>query len=461
MKKALDYAAVKASRFVDELIELLTLPSVSTDPAYADKVEKTAAWLVDHLGALGATSARLTATQGHPIVTAHFQAGDALPTVLVYGHYDVQPPDPLELWESPPFEPVIKGSQLYARGSCDDKGQLFMHLKALEAWMRTTGRPPVNVKLILEGEEECGSASLPGFIEEHKEWLDADVVIISDTSMFAPGVPSITYGLRGMTYVEVSLTGPDRDLHSGTYGGAIENPINALARMIGNMHDADHRITIDGFYDEVVALTSAERQEMAALPFDVAAWLKEVGVSVSRTERGYSELEAATARPTLDCNGIWGGYIGEGAKTVLPSRASAKISMRLVPNQNPKDIAAKLQAWMEAKTPPTMRLDFRMIHGAEGVLVDTDSTAMAAAAKAVEGVYGCRPFLVRIGGSIPVVADFKRILGLDSVLMGFGLDSDAIHSPNEHFGLDRFAEGIEAIIRFHALYADMAGSDGH
>lgn len=458
MKQALNHAAAYNRRFVDELVELLRLPSISTDPAYAAEVEATADWLVGHFRKLGATSADLTATPGHPIVTAEFKVDDVLPTVLVYGHYDVQPPDPLELWHSPPFEPVIRGNRLYARGSCDDKGQLFMHLKALEAWMRTSGRPPINVKLILEGEEECGSASLPGFIEEKKERLKADVVVISDTSMFAAGVPSITYGLRGMTYVEVSLTGPDRDLHSGTYGGAIENPINALARLIGCMHDDDHRISINGFYDDVVALRVAERQEMAALPFDAAEWLNDVGAPVSRAEAGYSELEAATARPTLDCNGIWGGYIGEGAKTVLPSRANAKISMRLVPNQDPKDIADKLQAWLQAHTPPTMRLDFRMIHGAEGVLVDTDSTAMEAAAKALEGVYGRRPFLVRIGGSIPVVADFKRILGLDSVLMGFGLDSDAIHSPNEHFGLDRFAEGIAAIIRFHALYGEMAGS---
>ena len=352
-----------------------------------------------------------------------------------------------------------RDNQLYARGSCDDKGQLFMHLKALEAWMHTRRQPPVNLKLILEGEEECGSFSLPGFIEANKKRLEADVVVISDTSMFAAGVPSITYGLRGMAYVEVSLTGPDRDLHSGTYGGAIENPINALARLIGLMHDANHSITIDGFYDDVVALKPAEREEMAGLPFDAAEWLGDVGVKVSRTEGGFSELEASSARPTLDCNGIWGGYIGEGAKTVLPSKASAKISMRLVPNQDPDDIAAKMKHWLQDRLPPTMQMEFRLIHGAQGVLVDTESMAMEAASRALEGVYGRRPFLVRIGGSIPVVADFKQILGVDSVLMGFGLDSDAIHSPNEHFGLDRFAEGISAIVRFHAEYAAMHGSD--
>ena len=458
MEEALKFAAANGTRFTDELIELLRMPSISTDPAYAVNVADTAAWLAHHLRNLGATSADVTATPGHPIVTGEFHVDDALPTVLVYGHYDVQPPDPLELWHSPPFEPVIRENRLYARGSCDDKGQLFMHLKALEAWMGTVGQPPLNVKLILEGEEESGSASLPGFIRENRDRLEADVVMISDTSMFAPGVPSITYGLRGMAYVELTLTGPDRDLHSGTYGGAIENPINALARLIGMMHDAGHRISIDGFYDDVVALRNSEREEMAALPFDVAEWLSGVGLKNSKTEAGYSELEAATARPTLDCNGIWGGYIGEGAKTVLPSKASAKISMRLVPNQSPEDIAAKMQTWLENRLPPTMRLSFRMIHGAQGVLVDTESRAMEAASRALQEEYGQRPFFVRIGGSIPVVADFKQILGLDSVLMGFGLDSDAIHSPNEHFGLDRFTEGIAAIIRFHARYAEMAGS---
>ena len=459
MEAALSYAVAHGHRFVNELMDLLRMPSISTDPVYAADVTKTAEWLTDHLRQLGANSVDLTPTQGHPIVTAEFRVDEALPTILVYGHYDVQPPDPLKLWDSPPFEPVIRDNQLYARGSCDDKGQLFMHLKALEAWMHTRGQPPVNVNLILEGEEECGSFSLPGFIEANKKRLEADVVVISDTSMFAAGVPSITYGLRGMAYVEVSLTGPDRDLHSGTYGGAIENPINALARLIGHMHDANHSITIDGFYDDVVALKPAEREEMAGLPFDAAEWLGDVGAKVSRTEAGFSELEASSARPTLDCNGIWGGYIGEGAKTVLPSKASAKISMRLVPNQDPDDIAAKMKHWLQDRLPPTMQMEFRLIHGAQGVLVDTESMAMEAASRALEGVYGRRPFLVRIGGSIPVVADFKRILGVDSVLMGFGLDSDAIHSPNEHFGLDRFAEGIAAIVRFHAEYAAMHGSD--
>lgn len=452
MQDALAYADAHFDQFVAELEDLLRIPSISTDPAYAGEVRRCAAWLVDHLKALGFQRAEAIKTPGHPIVYAEHIVDDSLPTVLIYGHYDVQPPDPLELWESPPFEPVRKNGTLYARGACDDKGQVFMHLKAAEAYLKAEGQMPVNVKYLLEGEEESGSVSLPGFIDAHKDLLKADVVLISDTGMFAPGVPSITYGLRGLAYVEVTLTGPNRDLHSGMYGGAIENPINALARLIAGLHDADHRVTIDGFYDNVVPLTDAERETFAALPFDEARWAGEVGVRTTKTERGYTALEGTTARPTLDVNGIWGGYTGKGAKTVLPSKASAKISMRLVPNQTPDEITEKIRAYFEANTPPTMTLTFTDLHGGHGVLVDTNSPAMAAAAKAVEGVYGRAPFFTRSGGSIPVVADFKKRLGLDSVLMGFGLDTDAIHSPNEHFGLDRFKEGIQAAIRFLAEY---------
>ncbi len=454
MEDALAYAQAHYDDFVDELDALLRIPSISTDPAYDDDVQRTAQWLVDHLKNLGVTHAEAIATAGHPIVFAEHHVDAARPTVLVYGHYDVQPPDPLELWESPPFEPVIKNGTIYARGTCDDKGQLFMHLKALESYVKTEGRPPVNLKFIFEGEEESGSKNLPRFIEEHKEQLAADVVVISDTTLFAPGVPSITYGLRGMAYVEATLTGPDRDLHSGMYGGAVENPINALARLIAGLHDENHRITIPGFYDNVRPLTDEERATFRALPFDAQAWAGEVGVTTTKTEAGYSALEGTSARPTLDCNGIWGGYIGQGAKTVLPSKASAKISMRLVPNQTPEEITDKIRQYFEANTPPTMHLTFTDLHGGYGVLVDTNSPVMEAAAQALEGVYGKRPYFTRSGGSIPVVADFKNILGLDSVLMGFGLDSDAIHSPNEHFGLDRFQEGIQSIIRFMAIYGN-------
>jgi len=452
MEKALSFTDANFGRFVSELEDLLRIQSVSTDPSYKDEVRKAAGWLVDHLKSIGIERAEIMETGGHPVVYAEHITDPDRPTILVYGHYDVQPPDPLELWESPPFEPVIKNGILYGRGTCDDKGQLFMHAKAAEAYMKAADGLPLNVKYIFEGEEECGSENLPRFIAEHKELLAADVCVISDTALFGSGVPSITYGLRGLAYVEVTLAGPDRDLHSGVYGGAIENPINVLARMISALHDEKYRVTIPGFYDDVVPLTEEERKVFASLPFDDQEWIEEVGVSTARTEEGYTVLEGTTARPTLDCNGIWGGYTGEGAKTVLPSKASAKISMRLVPNQDPKDIAEKMQKYFEYNTPPTMKLTFRKLHGGDGALVDTHSPAMEAAAEAMEGVYGEKPYFVRTGGSIPIVAEFKKILGLDTVLMGFGLDSDQIHSPNEHFGLDRFKAGIQSIIRFMEIY---------
>ncbi len=448
--QALNYYETHQERFVGELIELLKIPSISTDPAYSSHVNCAAGWLVDHMKYLGIDNSTAVQTDGHPIVIGSIEVDSVRPTILVYGHYDVQPADPLDLWISPPFEPTINDGILYARGSCDDKGQLFMHLKALECWMRTRGAPPINIKFILEGEEESGSTSLPEFIKQHQDRLAADVVVISDSSLFAPGIPSITYGLRGMTYIELTLTGPDRDLHSGTYGGAVHNPINVLADLIGQMHDSDHRISIDGFYDHVRPLSNQERQAMANLPFESEIWIQEVGVNVPVTESGYTVLESSTSRPTLDCNGIWGGYCGDGAKTVLPSKASAKISMRLVPDQDPDEIAKLTKSWLESRVPSSMHMDLKILHGAKPVLIDTESPAMAAASKALNDVYDRPPFFTRIGGSIPVVADFRQLLGLDSILMGFGLDSDAIHSPNEHFGLDRFAQGIESIIRFHA-----------
>lgn len=452
---ALDYARKHHESFVHELKAFLRIPSISTDPAYKDDVTRAADWLAQHMRELGVTSARPVATTGHPVVLGQYLVDPALPTVLVYGHYDVQPPDPIELWDSAPFEPQLRSGNLYARGASDDKGQLLAHLKALEAYVRTAGRPPLNLKYIFEGEEESGSPSIPEVLEAHADELAADVVLLSDSTLFSRGVPSLTYGLRGLAYVEITLTGPSRDLHSGTYGGAIENPVNALCRLIAGLHDEDHRISVQGFYDNVRDLAPDERKSIQELPFDAAAWAAEVGVGATRTEAGYSPLEGATARPTLDCNGIWGGYTGEGAKTVLPSSASAKISMRLVPDQTPDEIIEKLHAHLEGRIPETMRLTFRKLHTGLGVLVDTKSPPMEAATMALEEVYGVRPHLTRIGGSIPIVADFKHRLGLDSVLMGFGLDSDAIHSPNEHFGLDRFSEGIESVIRFLAIYGGM------
>ncbi len=452
MEKVLSYTGDHFDRFVSELDSFLRIPSISTDPAHNEDVLAGANWLADHLRGLDLNRVDVMPTPGHPIVYAEHMVDASLPTILVYGHYDVQPPDPLELWDSPPFEPVIRDNIMYARGTCDDKGQLFMHVKAAEAYLKGGAGLPLNVKYIFEGEEESGSTNLASFIEHHAAMLSADVVLISDTALFGSGIPSITYGLRGLAYVEVTLTGPDKDLHSGVYGGAVENPINALASMIAALHDENHRVTIEGFYDNVRPLTDEERSSFASLPFDDRDWLEEVGVNTACTESGFSVLEGTTARPTLDCNGIWGGYIGKGAKTVLPSEASAKISMRLVPDQTPDEITAKIRAHFETHTPETMKLTFTDLHGGHGALVDTHSPAMEAASTAMENVYGEKPYFVRSGGSIPVVADFKRILGLDTVLLGFGLDSDAIHSPNECFGLDRFQQGIQSIIQFMRLY---------
>lgn len=453
MNAALDYAVQNADSFVDQLNDLLRIPSISTDSEFDGDVRKAAEWLRDELKRVGMTRSELMETPGHPIVYAERIKDPSLPTVLLYGHYDVQPPDPLELWESPPFEPEIRDGVLYARGTADDKGQLFMHVKAIEAYIKTEGALPVNMKIMLEGEEESGSVSLVPFIEQNKDLLAADTVLISDTALFAPGIPSLVYGLRGMAYVEITLTGPDRDLHSGVYGGAVENPINALCRLIASAHDENHRITLPGFYDNVIDLTENEREGYRQLPFDEAVWKEEIGIEHTKTETGYSILEGTTARPTLDVNGIWGGYTGEGAKTVLPTKAHAKISCRLVPNQDPDEITEKLRLYFEANTPETMTLDFKNLHGGHGALIDTTAPAMQAAVEAMKGVFGREPLFTREGGSIPVVADFKRILGLDSVMMGFSLDSDAIHSPNEHFGLDRFHQGIEASIRFMDAYS--------
>lgn len=448
VSSALAYAAQHESRFVDELKSLLRIPSVSTDPAYAGEVRRAAVWIAEHLKEIGIGEVEIHATEGHPIVTAAHMHDAQRPTVLVYGHYDVQPPDPLNLWEAPPFEPTERGGQLFARGASDDKGQLFIHAKAAESWLCTGGELPVNLKFLIEGEEECGSVHLRPFLETHQERLAADVALISDTALFAEGLPSIGYGLRGMAYVEVILDGPKRDLHSGVYGGAVDNPIHVLTRLIAGLHDEQGRVTLPGFYDTVWELDDEEREAFRGLPFDEAAWKRDIGISAARTEEGYSVLEATRARPALDVNGIGGGYQGEGAKTVLPSRAGAKISVRLVPAQRPNEVAAMLRRYFTTETPSTMEVTFRDLHGGMPVLVDRSLPAMQAAFRALRDEFGRPPVFIREGGSIPVVADFREALGLDAVLMGFGLDSDAIHSPNEHFGLDRFRQGIASSIRF-------------
>ena len=448
LSKVVEFARSNSDSFTSQLSDFLRIKSISTDPVFASNVADAANWLVDELSRIGFADARSNPTGGHPVVTAELITGIDRPTVLVYGHYDVQPPDPIELWQSPPFEPVVKDGKIYARGACDDKGQVFMHLKAIESYLATGEEVPVNIKLLIEGEEESGSENLASFLEANKSDLVADIVVISDTAMFADGVPSITTGLRGLAYVQVELTGPNRDLHSGVYGGAVDNPANALSRLIAELHDDNNKITIDGFYDGVLELSDAERQTFRSLPFDSDSWKEAIDIDDVRIEDGFSILEAITARPTLDVNGLWSGYQGEGAKTVLPSRAGAKISMRLVPDQDPAEIAELARRHFEKVVPPTMKLSFTKLHGGKPVLVNTELPAMKAAARAMEDVYNREPFFTREGGSIPIVADFKEILGLDSVLLGFGLNSDAIHSPNEHFGLDRFNQGIETIIRF-------------
>ncbi len=453
MKQALQYVEAHFDDFLNELLDFLRIPSISTDPAYRDAVQEAATWLAENMRRAGMHHVTVYPTAGHPIVYAEHIEDPSLPTVLVYGHYDVQPPDPLELWESPPFEPVIKNGQIYARGASDDKGQLFMHVKAVEAYLQAEGHMPVNVKFLVEGEEESGSENLVPFIQQHKEMLQADTVLISDTAMLDEDKPSITYALRGMAYTQVEIQGPSRDLHSGVYGGAVDNPIHVLSRLIAGLHDEKHRIAIPGFYDDVRELTEEERALLKAIPFDEEAWKASIGVKEVRTEEGYSILEATTARPALDVNGIWGGYQGEGAKTVIPARAGAKISMRLVADQDPEDIAEKTRKYFEEHMPPTASFTFTYIHGGYPVTVDIHSPAMQAAAEALEAVYGKKPYFTREGGSIPVVADFKRILGLESVLMGFGLNSDAIHSPNEHFGINRFRKGIEASVHFQDRFA--------
>ncbi len=452
MQKALDFAQENLANSIDQLRDFLRIKSISADPKYDEDVRKAAEWLKSEFERIGMQETRLIETNGHPVVYASYHVDDSLPTILCYGHYDVQPPEPLELWDHPPFEPTLVGTDLYGRGTSDDKGQLFIHVKAAEALLSTMSTLPVNLKFMIEGEEEVGSAHLVPFIRDHKEILGADIVLVSDTSLFAEDVPSITTGLRGLAYVQVELVGPNKDLHSGSYGGAVENPLNCLMRLVANLHDENHAITIPGFYDDVVPLTEKDRKEASELPFNEQAWLDSLEISESKTESGYTIVEGVSVRPTLDVNGMWGGYQGEGSKTVLPSQSGAKISMRLVPNQDPSDIAHKIKAYFEANTPRTMKLNFMEMHGGNPSVVDTDIPAMKAAASAMEGGFGKTPVYVRAGGSIPVVSDFKVELGLDTILMGFGLNSDDLHSPNEKFGMDRFEKGIFTVIRFFDIF---------
>lgn len=460
MENTQAYINENKQRFLDELIDLLRVPSISADPNYAGDVRKTAEVIANRLNEAGADNIEICETEGYPIVYGDKIIDASLPTVLVYGHYDVQPADPIELWDSPAFEPVVKNTEvhpdgaIFARGACDDKGQMYMHVKAFEAMIQSN-ELPCNVKFMIEGEEEVGSANLGTFVKNNKEKLEADVILVSDTGMLANDVPSITTGLRGLSYVEVEVTGPNRDLHSGLYGGCVANPLNIMAKMIASLHDENNHITIPGFYDKVVELTDEERAEMARAPFSKEAYCKSIDINDVYGEKGYSTPERGSIRPTLDVNGMWGGYIGEGAKTVIPSKAYAKISMRLVPDQDPNEITQLFMDHFTSIAPAGTKVKVTPHHGGEPAVTPIDSIGYKAASLAYEKTFGKKPIPVRSGGSIPIVAMFEKELGLKTILMGFGLDSDAIHSPNEHYGLFNYYKGIETIPHFYSYFKEL------
>lgn len=455
-----EYLEANKDRFVEELFELLRIPSISADSAYEKDVIKTAKVVAESLKSAGADQVEINETPGYPVVTGEKIIDPNLPTVLVYGHYDVQPPDPMDLWESGPFEPVIKKTDLhpdgaiFARGACDDKGQMFMHVKAFEAMMKTDSLA-CNVKFMIEGEEEVGSANLAWFVERNRERMACDVILISDTGMLANDIPSICTGLRGLSYVEVEVTGPNRDLHSGLYGGAVANPINILTKMIASLHDEQKVITIPGFYDKVEILSAEEREEMAKAPFSQDDYNKALDIDQEYGEDGYRTMERNSIRPTLDVNGIWGGYTGEGAKTVIPSKAYAKISMRLVPHQDPEEITQIFTEHFTSIAPKSVSIKVTPHHGGDPYVSPTDTAEYQAASLAMEATFGKKPIPVRSGGSIPIVALFERELNAKSILFGFGLDSDAIHSPNEHYGLFNYFKGIETIPFFYKNYKEL------
>ena len=451
------YVNANKERFLNELLDLLKIPSISAKPEHKPDMFTTAEAVKQRLIEAGADKVEICQTKGYPVVYGEKIIDSSKPTVVVYGHYDVQPADPLDLWDSPPFEPVIKKTDIhpegaiFARGACDDKGQMYMHVKAFETMMKTNTLP-CNVKFMIEGEEEVGSSNLGPWIIENKEKLKGDIILISDTSIIANDIPSIDSGLRGLAYMEVEVVGPNRDLHSGVYGGGVANPINILCKMIATCHDENNHITIPGFYDKVQELSSDERTEMAKAPFDLNDFRKDLNIDEERGEKGYSTNERTGIRPTLDVNGIWGGYTGDGAKTVLPSKAFAKISMRLVPNQSSKEISDLFIKHFESIAPKSVKVKVTAHHGGEPVVVPTNSKGFLAASKAMQETYGKKPVPTRSGGSIPIVALFKKELGMDSILFGFGLDSDGLHSPNEHYGLFNYYRGIETSPLFYKYF---------
>jgi len=455
MQEIKKYVEENKQRFLDELFELLRFPSISADPKYKGDVLKTAEFVAEKLKAAGADNVEVCSTAGYPIVYGEKIIDKSKPTVLVYGHYDVQPPDPLDLWHTPPFEPTIRDGKIFARGACDDKGQFYMHVKAFE-FMIQNNSLPCNIKFMIEGEEEVGSDNLGEFVIANKKRLAADVVLISDTAMISLENPSLETGLRGLSYLEVEVTGPNRDLHSGVYGGAVANPATVLCQMIASLHDKNNHIAIPGFYDDVQSLSEEDRELLNAAPYSEEEFKKDLEINEVWGEQGYTTIERTGIRPTLEVNGIWGGYIGEGAKTVLPSKASAKISMRLVPNQSSAKITELFTKHFQSLAPKYVKVKVTPHHGGEPVVTPTDSVAFRAAEKAIEESFGKKPIPTRGGGSIPIVALFEKELGIKTVLMGFGLDSDNLHSPNEKFDIANYFKGIETIPLFHKYFTELS-----
>ena len=457
MDKVKDYIEKNKNQFLEELFELLRIPSISAKSEHKKDIITCAELLKSHLEKQGFNNCEICKTKGNPIVYGEKIIDNKLPTVLVYGHYDVQPTDPVELWNSAPFEPIVKKTSIhpegaiFARGACDDKGQMFMHIKAFEI-LNNNGGFPCNIKIMIEGEEEIGSDNLEIFIEKNKRKLECDIILVSDTGMIDKKTPSITIGLRGMTYMEIELTGPNRDLHSGHYGGSVINPINELSRIINLLHDNEKKITIPGFYDEVIEYSDLEREKMGSIPFSEIEYAKSVGITNPSGENGYTSIERRSIRPCLDVNGIWGGYTEEGSKTVIPSKAYAKISMRLVPNQRWKKISQLFSSYIKKIASPNVTVKVSEHHGGEPYLTSTESKAYKSASKAYEDVFKKEPIPTKDGGSIPIIAQFEKILKSKTILMGFGLDSDAIHSPNEHYGISNFLNGIETITKFYYHY---------
>jgi len=442
LKEVIDYIGKNMEGYIEELKDFLKIPSISALPEYKNEVERCAKFVAENLKKIGMSRVELFKTEGHPLVYGEWLGAPGKPTVLVYGHYDVQPVDPIELWDNPPFDPVVKNGKIFARGATDDKGQVFVHIKSVEAFFKAYGSPPLNIKFIIEGEEEIASENLINFLKNNIDLLKCDAVLISDTSLYEAGLPTITYALRGLSYFEIEVEGPDRDLHSGSFGGSVANPINVLADIISKLHDKNGHITIPGFYDDVLKLSKKERENFKSLKFSNKQYAKELGVKELSGEKGFTTLERLWTRPTLDCNGIIGGFTGNGAKTIIPSKVSAKISMRLVSLQNPDKISKQFSRYIKKLAPKSVKVKLKELHGGYPAITPIESPAIMAAAKAMEKAFGKKTVFIREGGSIPIVADFSKRLKSPVVLMGLGLDSENLHSPNEHFNLNHFKLGI-------------------